>query len=72
MVDVFTNNHFDRVTTFVEYQQKGQADELSPACVLLKLVGANIHVYLTMGEVRGLVGNLMSALETDQEHKEAE
>ena len=71
MVDVFTNNHFDRVTTFVEYQEKG-ADEFAPACVLLKLVGANIHVYLTMGEVRGLVGNLMSALETDQEHKEAE
>lgn len=72
MVDVFTNSHFDRVTTFVEYQQKGKSDEFSPACVLLKLVGANIHVYLTMGEVRELVGNLMSALETDQEHKEAE
>ena len=33
MVDVFTNNHFDRVTTFVEYQQRGETDELSPACV---------------------------------------
>ena len=33
MVDVFTNSHFDRVTTFVEYQEKG-SDEFAPACVL--------------------------------------
>ena len=70
-IDIFTNHHYDRVSTFVEYQPKGNVDELSPACVLLKFVGANTHVYMSMNEVRTLAGQLVNALEKNNEEEEA-
>ena len=70
-IDIFTNHHYDRVSTFVEYQPKGNVDELSPACVLLKFVGANTHVQMTMDEVRRLAGQLVDALEKHNEEVEA-
>ena len=70
-IDIFTNHHYDRVSTFVEYQPKGNVDELAPACVLLKFVGANTHVYMTMDEVRRLAGQLVDALEKHNEEEEA-
>ena len=70
-IDIYTNHHYDRVSTFVEYQPKGNVDELAPACVLLKVVGANTHVHMTMDEVRRLAGQLVDALEKHNEEVEA-
>tara|TARA_Y100001970_G_scaffold257205_1_gene335656 strand:- start:21845 stop:22066 length:222 start_codon:yes stop_codon:yes gene_type:complete len=70
-IDIFTNHQYDRVTTFVEYQPKAHSDELAPACVLLKFVGANTHVYMTMDEVGRLARQLVDALETHGEEEEA-
>lgn len=70
-IDIYTNHQYDRVSTFVEYQTKGNSDEFSPACVLLKFVGANTHVYMTMDEVRNLAGQLVTALEKHNEEEEA-
>ena len=70
-IDIYTNHQYDRVSTFVEYQPKGNVDELAPACVLLKFVGANTHVYMTMNDVRTLTDQLVTALEQHNEHEEA-
>ena len=70
-IDIYTNHQYDRVSTFVEYQPKGNVDELAPACVLLKFVGANTHVYMTMDEVSRLANQLVTALEQHNEHEEA-
>ena len=70
-IDIYTNHQYDRVSTFVEYQSKGNVDELAPACVLLKFVGANTHVYMTMNDVRTLANQLVTALEKHNEHGEA-
>ena len=70
-IDIYTNHQYDRVSTFVEYQPKGNVDELAPACVLLKFVGANTHVYMTMDDVRTLADQLVTALEQHNEHVEA-
>ena len=70
-IDIYTNHQYDRVSTFVEYQTKGNSDEFQPACVLLKFVGANTHVYMTMDEVRRLAGQLVNALEKHNEEEEA-
>ncbi len=70
-IDIYTNHQYDRVSTFVEYQPKGNVDELAPACVLLKFVGANTHVYMTMDDVRTLADQLVTALEQHNEHAEA-
>ena len=70
-IDIYTNHHYDRVSTFVEYQPKGNVDELAPACVLLKFVGANTHVYMTMTDERTLAGQLVDALEKNNEEVEA-
>ncbi len=70
-IDIFTNHQYDRVSTHVEYQPKAYSGELAPACVLLKFVGANTHVYMTMDEVRRLAGQLVEALEKHTEEEEA-
>lgn len=70
-IDIYTNHQYDRVSTFVEYQPKGNVDELAPACVLLKFVGANTHVYMTMNDVRTLADQLVTALEQHNEQGEA-
>ena len=70
-IDIYTNHQYDRVSTHVEYQPKGNVDELAPACVLLKFVGANTHVYMTMNDVRTLANQLVTALEKHNEHEEA-
>ena len=70
-IDIYTNHHYDRVSTFVEYQPKGNVDELAPACVLLKFGGANTHVQMTMDEVRRLAGQLVDAFEKHNEEVEA-
>ena len=71
MIDIYTNHQYDRVSTHVEYQPKGNVDELAPACILLKFVGANTHVYMTMDEVSRLANQLVTALEKHNEHEEA-
>ncbi len=70
-IDIYTNHQYDRVSTHVEYQPKGNVDELAPACILLKFVGANTHVYMTMDEVSRLANQLVTALEKHNEHEEA-
>ena len=70
-IDIYTNHQSDRVSTHVEYQPKGNVDELAPACILLKFVGANTHVYMTMDEVSRLANQLVTALEKHNEHEEA-
>ena len=70
-IDIYTNHQYDRVSTFVEYQTKGNSDEFSPACVLLKFVGANTHVYMTMNDVRTLADQLVTALEQHNEQGDA-
>ena len=70
-IDIYTNHQYDRVSTHVEYQPKGNVDELAPACILLKFVGANTHVYMTMDEVSRLANQLVNALEKHNEEEEA-
>ena len=70
-IDIYTNHQYYRVSTFVEYQPKGNVDELAPAFVLLKFVGANTHVYMTMNDVRTLADQLVTALEQHNEQGDA-